>query len=203
MRLAELTGFVFDLDGSIWAGARLLPGARPLLEDLRGRGKRVLFLTNNSRELAPALAARLGALGVEASPCEVITALELVGEEITRHFGRSRVLALGTEELEAVITAAGHTLVPVGRWAEATVVAVSNDPAFDYARLGAAAKAVAHGAGFITVNLDPRLPIEDGDFLPGCGALTEAIAVAARCRPAVVGKPFRPIFRRPRARPGG
>jgi len=196
MRLADLTGFVFDLDGSVWVGAELLPGARELLASLRVRGKRILFLTNNSRELAAALAARLGHLGIDAAPHEVITALELLGEEITRHFGKSRVLALGTPEMEEVIAVAGHALIPVERWAEATVVAVSNDPAFDYERLGVAARAVSRGAGFITVNLDPRLPVEDGDFLPGCGALTEAIAITAGARPVVVGKPYPPIFRR-------
>jgi HAD superfamily hydrolase (TIGR01450 family) len=196
MRLADLQGFAFDLDGCVWAGARLLPGARDLLADLRQRGKRIVFLTNNSREPASPLAARLRSLGIEASPSEVVTALELLGEEIARRFGISRVLALGTVEMETVLLAAGHALVPFERWGEATVVAVSNDPAFDYDRLGAAARAVAAGAHFITVNLDPRLPTGDGDFLPGCGALTEAVAVAAGARPVVVGKPHPPIFRR-------
>ncbi len=196
MHLRDLTGFAFDLDGCIWGGSKLLPGARELLADLRQRGKRILFLTNNSRELAAPLAARLRHFGIQAASQEVIAALELLGEEITRQFGQSRVLALGTPEMEAVLEAAGHSLIPIERWSEATVVAVSNDPAFDYARLSAAARAVAKGARFITVNLDPRLPVEDGDFLPGCGALTEAVAVAAGATPVVVGKPYAPIFRR-------
>ena len=41
----------------------------------------------------------------------------------------------------------------------------------------------------------PRLPLEGGDFLPGCGALVEAVAVAAGVRPIVVGKPEAPLFR--------
>jgi len=53
---------------------------------------------------------------------------------------------------------------------------------------------VAGGAAFFTPNIDPRLPLEDGDFLPGCGAIVEAVATAAGVRPLVVGKPEPPLF---------
>ena len=72
---------------------------------------------------------------------------------------------------------------------------MGNDPTFDYAKLKAASEAVAHGANFITVNLDPRLPLEKGEFDPGAGALAEAVAVASGARPLVVGKPRPLIFK--------
>ncbi|MGH7264348.1 MAG: HAD-IIA family hydrolase, partial [Candidatus Rokuibacteriota bacterium] len=50
MSLAELRGFAFDLDGCIWAGPTLLPGAADLVTALRVAGRRVVFVTNSSRE---------------------------------------------------------------------------------------------------------------------------------------------------------
>jgi ribonucleotide monophosphatase NagD (HAD superfamily) len=47
----------------------------------------------------------------------------------------------------------------------------------------------------VTPNVDPRLPIENGDFLPGCGAIVAAVSAAAGVRPVVVGKPEPPLFR--------
>ena len=47
----------------------------------------------------------------------------------------------------------------------------------------------------VTPNVDPRLPIEDGDFLPGCGAIVAAVSAAAGVAPIVVGKPEPPLFR--------
>jgi 4-nitrophenyl phosphatase len=108
--------------------------------------------------------------------------------------GRVPVLALGTRELAEALEASGHVVVDPGRWQEARVVAVGHDPAFDFARLRGAARAVAAGAAFFAVNLDPRLPLAAGAFDPGCGALAEAVAIAAGSRPVVVGKPHRPIF---------
>ena len=40
-------GYVFDLDGTIYLGDELLPGARRLISKLRELGKRVVFLSNN------------------------------------------------------------------------------------------------------------------------------------------------------------
>lgn len=195
MRLTDLSGFAFDLDGCVWTGAVLLPGAATLLAALRRRGKRIVFLTNNSRELPESVAGKLRSLGVEADAREVLTALDLLGGEIARRFGRSDVLALGVEEMAQTLRAHGHRVVPLDRWRDARVVAVGNDPAFDYARLKAASEAVARGARFVTVNLDPRLPLERGEFDPGAGALAQAVAVASGVRPLVIGKPEPPIFK--------
>jgi HAD superfamily hydrolase (TIGR01450 family) len=82
----------------------------------------------------------------------------------------------------------------VDAYRDASVVVVGNDFEFSYERLTAAARAVAGGAAFVTPNIDPRLPQEDGQFLPGCGAIVEAVASAAGVRPMVVGKPEPPLF---------
>jgi len=195
VKLAELRGFAFDLDGCIWAGSVLLPGVPEFLAVLRQRGKRLLFLSNNSRELPEHVRERLNRLEIEADRQEVLTALELLGPVIAEHFGRTDVLALGSHEMAAMLEAAGHRAVPLEHWREARVVAVGNDPTFDFVKLKAAAQAIARGAGFVTVNLDPRLPLEEGEFDPGNGALAEAIAVASGVRPLVVGKPEPPIFK--------
>ncbi len=194
MTLATLRGFAFDLDGCIWAGRTLLPGAADLVTALREAGCRVVFVTNSSRELAAGIAEKLTRLGIRTPPTDVLAALDLLGETMRRRIGPARVLALGTDQMHQVLEAAGHSVVPIEDWPKATAVAIGNDPAFDFGRLRAASRAVAAGAAFFTVNLDPRLPVAPGEWDPGCGAMAEAIATAGGARPVVVGKPHRPIF---------
>src|SRR5262245_11389155 len=192
--LADIRGVVFDLDGCVWTGEVLTPGAAEVLALLRAQERRVSFLTNNSRARAGTLTAKLVRLGVEATDHEVLTPLEILGEVIATRWGPSRVLAIGGPELEQAVLDGGHTLVAVEQFKEAAVVVVGNDFGLSYERLTAAARAVAAGAHFLTPNIDPRLPLEDGDFLPGCGAIVEAVATAAGVRPVVVGKPEPPLF---------
>jgi glycerol-1-phosphatase len=192
--LREMRGLVFDLDGCVWTGEVLIPGAAEVLALIRRQGKGLCFLTNNSRARARTMQAKLERLGVEAKEAEVLTPLEILGEVIAQRWGPSRVLAIGGPEMVEVLVEAGHRLVPIDGYRDATVVVVGNDFDFTYERLTAAARAVAAGAAFLTPNIDPRLPVEGGEFLPGCGAIVEAVASAAGARPIVVGKPEPPLF---------
>jgi len=192
--LRTLRGFVFDLDGCVWNGSVLNPGAGETLAALDRSGRALAFVSNNSRATGDDLRERLHQLGVTAAR-HVLTPLEIIGEVIRQRFGPSRVLVVGAPEMAAVIARAGHELVDVKDYRSATVVAVGNDFDLSYERLTAAARAAARGAPLVTPNVDPRLPIEGGDFLPGCGAIVEAVAFAAGVRPVVVGKPEPPLFR--------
>jgi HAD superfamily hydrolase (TIGR01450 family) len=192
--LGEVAGFVFDLDGCVWQGERLNPGAAETLAALHAHGRGVAYLTNNSRATGADISAKLRRLGVTPSE-HALTPLEILGGVIAERYGPSRVLVIGSAELAAVVRAAGHTLVDVKEWRNAGVVAVGNDFDLTYERLTAASRAAAAGAPLITPNIDPRLPLEDGDFLPGCGAIVAAVAAAAGVTPVVVGKPEPPLFR--------
>jgi len=111
--LTEARGFVFDLDGCVWTGDVLVPGAGEVLALLRSQGRGVCFLTNNSRARAETLQPKLERLGVQAATHEVLTPLAILGEVITERFGPSRVLAIGGPELGQAVLEGGHQLVPL------------------------------------------------------------------------------------------
>jgi HAD superfamily hydrolase (TIGR01450 family) len=192
--LRGVRGFVFDLDGCVWTGHVLSPGAGECLAALRRAGRRLAFITNNSRETGGGIAARLAALGVTGGDA-VLTPLEIIGETIRERYGVARVLVIGAAELAEVVRRGGHEIVPLADYAQATVVAVGNDFDLTFERLTAAARAAAAGAPLVVPNVDPRLPLEAGDFVPGCGAIVAAVAAAAGVEPVVVGKPEPPLFR--------
>jgi HAD superfamily hydrolase (TIGR01450 family) len=192
--LSDCRGFVFDLDGCVWQGDVLEPGAGEALTALHRAGRGVAFLTNNSRVTGDDVRAKLRRLGLPWVE-HALTPLQIIGQVIAERFGPSRVLVIGALELAAVIAAAGHEIVPVADFRKAGVVAVGNDFDLSYERLGAAARAAAAGAPLVTPNVDARLPIEGGDFMPGCGAIVAAVCAAAGVTPIVVGKPEAPLFR--------
>jgi HAD superfamily hydrolase (TIGR01450 family) len=191
--LSTLRGFVFDLDGCVWSGNVLNPGAGDALAALDRAGRALAFVSNNSRATGADLRERLRGLGVAVAR-HVLTPLEIIGLVIRERFGPSRVLVIGSAELAAVVSAAGHEVVDAKDYRTASVVAVGNDFDLSYERLTIAARAARGGAPLVTPNVDPRLPIEGGDFLPGCGAIIAAVAAAAGVRPIVVGKPEPPLF---------
>ena len=192
--LSTLRGFVFDLDGCVWSGEILNPGAAETLAALHRSGRALAFVTNNSRATGADLRERLHRLGVDVAQ-HALTPLEIIGDVIRERCGPSRVLAIGAPEMAAVIARAGHELLDVKDYRSATVVAVGNDFDLSYERLTAARRGPPRAARAGDTERRSPPAVEGGDFLPGCGSIVQAVAVAAGVRPIVVGKPEPPLFR--------
>lgn len=195
MDLRSLCAFIFDLDGCVYVGESLVPGVPAVLERLRRDGRRILFLTNNSREDGAALRAKLTRLGIRAAREEILSGAEAAGPYLRERFGPTRVLAIGSDTFRSLLVEAGHELVPLEDAGGARVVVIGHDFEFDYRKLTILARAVKGGAAFVAVNVDAHLPVEHGQFFPGCGALVAAVSHACGIRPEVVGKPSPHLFR--------
>ena len=65
-------GWLFDLDGTVYRGAKLIPGADATIAALRGAGRRVAFLSNKPLETRADYARKLTALGVPTAEDQVI-----------------------------------------------------------------------------------------------------------------------------------
>lgn len=72
--MAEVQGFLFDLDGTVYQEGEAIPGAAEALGELRRRGIPFRFTTNTTRRPRTALAERLRAMGIAATPQEVLSA---------------------------------------------------------------------------------------------------------------------------------
>jgi len=184
-------GYVFDLDGTLYLGDRLLPGAASTVEVLRAAGARVTFLTNKPLETPAAYAAKLSNLGIPADATEVVSSTDALLRYMAAEAPGSRILPISEPLVAAMLRDAGFHVLDVvdDDPTTAEVVVVAWDRTFDYAKLTAAFRAVRAGARLIATNPDPFCPTPDGD-LPDCAAMLAAIEVSTGVRAeAVVGKP--------------
>ena len=66
--IARIRCFVLDMDGTVYLGSRLLPGALEFIEYLRKTRRDFLFVTNNSSRHAEYYANKLTKLALTATP---------------------------------------------------------------------------------------------------------------------------------------
>nr|BBH94483.1 acid sugar phosphatase [Thermogemmatispora argillosa] len=182
------TTYLIDLDGVVYRGNELLPGAREFVQWLEATGKKYIFLTNNSFATGSQILAKLERLGIPATPEHLMSAGQAAMQNIARRLPGARVYIVGEQPLVELAQEYGLTVVEVDA-EEADVVLVGLDRFFDYSKLTCAVRIVLAGALFITINRDPLLPIAGGGFLPGCGTLAAAIEAGTGVTPEVVGKP--------------
>lgn len=184
----RFAAYAFGLDGTVCLGDGLLPGAREAIEALRESGARVIFVTNNSAESAADHAAKLTRLGVPTTADAIVTALDSVRLYLAERHRDSRLLLVAEPFVQTTLSAWGWTVVEDP--AEAEVVIVAVDRAFDFGKLDAAFRAVVHhGASIVATNPDPFRPTPEGG-LPDCAAILAAIQACTEVEPeAVLGKP--------------
>ncbi|MCL6516642.1 HAD-IIA family hydrolase [Alicyclobacillus sp.] len=184
---------LLDLDGTLYRGHEVVPGAGAFVERLRRRGIRPVFLTNNSTRTPRQVAEKLNGMGIEAHPDEVCTSAEASAHRLARLLGPSAVGYIGLDGLREALVEFGHTAVALGTPEQAgappvSAVVIGLDPEVNYPRLAAACTEVARLGAFILTNGDVRLPSGDR-FMPGNGALGAFIETATGILPYVAGKP--------------
>jgi len=185
----RLRAVIFDLDGVIYRGQRLLPQAPEAVAWARGRGLGVRFLTNNSTITRDEYSRRLGGFGIPTPPEDIMTsAYATVLYLKSRGNDAAKVLVVGEGGLRQEIAAVGLEVVQWSNAQDARYVAVGMDRAFCYDMLRAAMHAILGGAEFIASNADATFPVEDG-LLPGGGTIVAAIETAVGFAPVVIGKP--------------
>jgi glycerol-1-phosphatase len=197
---------IFDLDGVVYRGPRVVPGAAALVGALRAAGSDVRFATNNSMATRAEYVARLAGHGIEASTDEIVTSTSATIDHLRQHLpGVSSILAVGASGMLDELRAAGFRAVPAAQAAPSgwdgeplsdafDAVVAGLDPSFDYRCLGIAAAAIRVGALFVATNADLRYPTPHG-FLPGAGTIVAALRAASGVEPLVIGKPEPAMFR--------
>jgi glycerol-1-phosphatase len=188
-------GVVFDLDGVVYLGEEVVAAAPAALDQVRGLGVRVAFVTNNSYRPPDLVVEKLNRLGVKAAPGEVLTSAQAAVRLLGGPEGLAgvKVMVVGGPGLRQALEAAGARLVDGAGWRDAEVVAVGFDPDLTYTKLRDATLAIRAGARFVGSNPDTTLPAPDG-LWPGAGATLALLRAATGVRPEVAGKPERALL---------
>ena len=189
--LSELRSFIFDMDGVIYRGEQVLPGAVDFVAALRAAQVPLLFLTNNATTVPGRVVERLEKMGISASTREVFTSALATAAVLQSEMPGARVLLVGEDGVRQALLDAGHTLTADHR--EADAVVVSYDRALTYDKLCEASLGIQRGAPFFATNTDRTLPTELG-LLPGAGTIVGAVEIATGVAPRVIGKPQAGIF---------
>lgn len=195
MALADnFDGLLVDLDGVVWTGADLIPGATEALTTLIEAGKEIVFVTNNSARRPEAYAARLRETGVAIADNRVVTGGTATAQLAAERIGAAgTAFVIGTPDFKETVTAAGLRVLNGEAAEEVDTVIVSCHREFDYAELLTAMRALEHGAVLFGTSRDPTLPMPGGAW-PGTGATLAAVETSSGKRAETAGKPEPYLF---------
>ncbi|KAI0342378.1 2-phosphoglycolate phosphatase [Trametopsis cervina] len=201
--------WLFDCDGVLWEGTRLIPGATDFLGYLRKQNKAVIFVTNNATQSRRMYKGKFDKLGVEAHVDEIFGsayASAVYISSVLKLPKDKKVFVVGMSGIEEELNEEGirhlggtdptdNTLEPfhLENWTpdpEVGAVLCGLDTSINYTKLSKAFQYLLKhpDAAFLATNGDSTYPSAHG-LLPGAGAIVAPLKTALGRDPLYIGKP--------------
>lgn len=177
-------GFLIDMDGVIYRGSSLIPGADDFIHRLNREKVPYLFLTNNSQRTRRDVATKLARMGVPAREHHVFTCAMATARFLAEQKPGGTAFVIGEGGLLNALHKNGYAIVDQSP----DYVVVGEGRTVTLEMLELAVKMILNGAKLIATNLDPNCPTADG-LRPGCGATVAFLETATGARAMSVGKP--------------
>lgn len=177
-------GFLLDMDGVIYRGNQLIPGADAFVKRLRQDRIPFRFLTNNSQRTRRDVALKLCRLGLEADADDVFTCAMATARFLAKQKPNGTAFVIGENGLAAALHHNGITVVDD----DADYVVVGEGRTMTFEMIERALRLIEKGARLIATNPDPTCPTDAGTR-PGCGAIVAMLERATGREAFSVGKP--------------
>lgn len=177
-------GFLIDMDGVIYSGNDLIPGADKFIAELTRRDVPFLFLTNNSQRTPRDVVNKLAGLGIETQESHVFTSAMATGWFLARQKPHGTAYVLGEGGLLASLHDNGLSLVSQ----DPDFVVVGEGRNFTLEMVNNAVDMILNGAKLVATNLDPS-PKKKGWNNLGIKAVIAMIEEATGIQAFSVGKP--------------
>ncbi|WOL13634.1 hypothetical protein Cni_G22407 [Canna indica] len=205
----SVDAFLFDCDGVIWKGDKLIDGVPSALQALRSLGKKLVFVTNNSTKSRKQYAKKFTSLGLDVSEEEVFSSSFAAAMFLKlRNFPREKkVYVIGEEGILEELRLAGFSCLGgpedkdkkvelktnfwFGHDKDVGAVIVGLDQYINYYKLQYATLCIRQNPGclFIATNRDAVGHMTDLQEWPGAGCMVAAVCGSTQKEPTVVGKP--------------
>jgi len=177
-------GFICDMDGVLYHGNTLLPGAGEFVAWLTAADKKYLFLTNSSAKSPRELSEKLARLGLEVGPERFYTSAMATASFLASQCPGGSCYVIGEPGLIHALYEVGFSMDDVSP----DYVVIGETAGYNYDRITHAIRLVRRGARLIGTNPDLTGPVE-GDIVPATGSLMAPIEMASGCRAYYTGKP--------------
>lgn len=177
-------GFLIDMDGVIYRGSEVIPGAMEFISKLQEKNIPFLFLTNNSQRTQRDVAMRLRRMGFMVEERHIFTCAMATARFLSSQKPNGTVYVIGEGGLLNALHSNGYSVVD----SDPDYVVVGEGRSFNMEMMERAVNMVLNGAKLIATNPDYNCPTSDG-VRPGCGAIVSMLEKATGITAFSVGKP--------------
>ena len=186
----QSVGLLIDMDGVIYRGDQLIPGAEQFIQTLKDQHIPFLFLTNNSQRTTRDVATKLARMGISVADRNIFTCAMATARYLESRKPNGTAYVIGEGGLLQALHGCGYSIVDHAP----DFVVIGEGRTLTLDTLERAVNMILEGAKLIATNLDPNCPTKNGTR-PGCGATVAYLEAVTGIKAFSVGKPS-PIMMR-------
>jgi NagD protein len=183
--------YLIDMDGVIYRGTNMIPGADLFVERLEKLGRKFLFLTNSSDSTPVDLQGRLSAMGIQVDVECFYTSALATAAFLHAQKPEGKAFIIGERGLKEALFEVGYTITEK----DPDYVILGETKNYDFYQIATAIRLIDGGVPFIATNPDVTGPF-DGGIIPACGSFAALIEKATGRIPYFIGKPNPLIMRK-------
>jgi NagD protein len=188
-------GFLIDMDGVIYRGSELIPGAKDFINRLLAEQIPFLFLTNNSQRNRRDVVIKLKRMGIQVDERHIFTCAMATARYLAARKPRGTAYVIGEGGLLTALHQNGYSIVDD----DPDFVVIGEGRTIMLESVDKAINMVMKGAKLIATNLDPNCPSANNTIRSGCGAFVSMIELATNKKAFSVGKPSPVMMRTAKA----
>lgn len=186
-KLSEKKFFLLDMDGTIYLDNDLFDGTLDFLYEVRAKGGKYLFVTNNSSKGVDAYVAKLEKLGIPATADDFLTSTDATILYLNTNFRGKKFYSMGTKSFTEQLSNSGVN-VTTELQDDIFGLVISNDTELTFKKLDDACILLGRGVEYIATNPDWVCPTWYG-YVPDCGSFADILRRATGRIPTFIGKP--------------
>lgn len=186
--IESLRLFLFDMDGTLYIGDRLFDFTKELLQTIKDKGGRYLFVTNNSAKSVKDYVIKLEKLGISVTEEDFMTSSQATAFYLGKHHRGQKLYVCGTESLKDELRREGFAVTE--DIDDTDCIVMGNDTELTFKKLYDVSKLLLtrENIPYIATNPDYVCPTEFGS-VPDCGSVCDMLYNVSGRRPVVIGKP--------------
>jgi HAD superfamily hydrolase (TIGR01457 family) len=189
MRPLVIKALILDIDGVIWKDEEPIGDLESIFSQIKKKGLRFAFATNNGSRTPDQYVERLARVGVYAESWQVITSSLTLSHLLKKRFPNGcSVFAIGERGLLDALSTNGFELLPIEKIGLAQAIAMGIDREINFRKIAEATLRIQQGVPFYATNPDLTFPTPRGE-IPGAGAWVSVIVSATNIEPRYAGKP--------------
>ena len=182
--------FLIDLDGVMYVGGTVIPGARDTIRFLEEQGYPFRFVSNTTRKSRETIADQLEGMGFSIPETHIFTPAAAAAAHLSQNHRKSAILLTTGEVAREIMVSAG--IVHHHATAESVIVGDAGD-SFTYGALNDAFRRLLGGAELVALEKDRYWMGTDGMML-SAGPFVAALEYATGKEALVMGKPSPAFF---------